>query len=71
MRPKLLKFFQHRRKLSNIREKYLCAKYDQMMEAWQQNTEKTENNVKRKCVRCNCALQLLNNLLSDRIRSLV
>lgn len=48
MRPKLLKFFQHRRKLSNIREKYLSARYDQIMDDWQKKTEKIENSVKRK-----------------------
>lgn len=48
MRPKLLKFFQNRMKLQNIRERYLCARYDQLMETWQQKAEEIESNPKRK-----------------------
>nr|XP_039271319.1 mucin-17-like isoform X1 [Styela clava] len=48
MRPKLLAYFQRRSQLSNIRERYLCARYDQLMSEWQKKIEKIENNPKRK-----------------------
>jgi len=48
MRPKLLKYFQRYAKLRSIRERYLCARYDQLMEDWQRKTEEIESNPKRK-----------------------
>nr|XP_026692214.1 nuclear receptor corepressor 2 isoform X2 [Ciona intestinalis] len=48
MRPKLLKFFKHRSKLQNIRERYICARYDQLMQQWNNKAERIENNVKKK-----------------------
>ncbi|XP_076800276.1 uncharacterized protein LOC143445222 isoform X4 [Clavelina lepadiformis] len=48
MRPKLLNYFRHRKKLQNIREKYLGARYDQLMDKWQRKTEALESNAKRK-----------------------
>ncbi|XP_078490360.1 nuclear receptor corepressor 1-like [Ciona intestinalis] len=48
MRPKLLKFFKHRSKLQNIRERYICARYDQLMQQWNNKAERIENSVKKK-----------------------
>nr|CAB3264236.1 nuclear receptor corepressor 2 [Phallusia mammillata] len=48
MRPKLLTYFQNRMKLQNIRERYLCTRYDQLMDTWQQKSEEIESNPKRK-----------------------
>uniref|UniRef100_H2YNT3 SANT domain-containing protein n=1 Tax=Ciona savignyi TaxID=51511 RepID=H2YNT3_CIOSA len=48
MRPKLVKYFKHRSKLQNIRQRYICTRYEHLMAQWNRRAERIENNVKKK-----------------------
>ncbi|KAI1893538.1 hypothetical protein AGOR_G00124760 [Albula goreensis] len=48
MRKKLILFFKRRNHARKQREQKICQRYDQLMEAWEKQVERMENNPRRK-----------------------
>ena len=47
-RPKLIKFFQRKKKLEKTRTQYLTARYEEFQLGWQEKLDEVENNAKQK-----------------------